>query len=59
MGEPLGAEAITGLVQTDKKGLGPDTAALCALDARPPSFASRPAGPPPLVIIESTLARHR
>ncbi len=57
MGEAPGAEAILVCVQTDKKGLGPDYGPLYgALDALAAELRLRPAGPPPLVIIESTLA---
>ncbi len=57
MGEAREAETILVCVQTDKKGLGPDYGPLYgALEALADEMRRRPAGPPPLVIIESTLA---
>ena len=57
MGEARDAEVVLVCVQTDKKGLGPDYDPLYgALGALAAELRLRPAGRPPLVIIESTLA---
>ena len=57
MGEARDADAILVCVQTDKKGLGPDYGPLYdALESLAVELRRRPAGPPALVIIESTLA---
>jgi UDP-N-acetyl-D-mannosaminuronic acid dehydrogenase len=57
MGEARDAAAILVCVQTDKKGLHPDYGPLFgALDELAVELRRRPAGPRPLVIIESTLA---
>ena len=57
MGEARDADAVLICVQTDKNGVGPDYDPLHgALDALAVELRRRPAGPPPLVIIESTLA---
>lgn len=57
MGEARDAGAILVCVQTDRNGPGPDYGPLYgALDALAAALRGRPAGPPPLVIVESTLA---
>jgi UDP-N-acetyl-D-mannosaminuronic acid dehydrogenase len=57
MGEARDAGAILVCVQTDKKGLGPDYGPLFgALETLAAELRRRPAGPPPLLVIESTLA---
>jgi len=51
------ADAILVCVQTDRKGMGPDYGPLGeAVDALAAALARRPAGNPPLVVFESTLA---
>jgi UDP-N-acetyl-D-mannosaminuronic acid dehydrogenase len=51
------ADAILICVQTDKKGWGPDYGPLSeAVASLAAALRERPAGPPPLIVFESTLA---